>query len=112
MTESAPVDEQEGSSAVWFAVPDGYAELPLRDIPAVMERSEQLINELGTPSQREISGSVIGSLTYFLQELASADAVFCGIGRHLSRVDGRLLTSNLVVSLLSFPGRRNPRLVL
>ena len=97
---------------VWLSIPDGYTPLPLDNIPATLTATEQLVNELGTVGQREASRFVLGSLTVMLETLAERSAVYCGVGRHLSAINGQPITSSLVVTLLEFPGRRNPRLVL
>jgi hypothetical protein len=97
---------------VWLSIPEGYAALPLDNIPEAIAATGQLVAELGTPQQRQASDYVLGLLRVFLQTLAERRAVYCGIGRHLSAIDGQLITSSLVVTLLEFPDRRNPRLVL
>jgi hypothetical protein len=97
---------------VWLAIPDGYTAMPLDDIAATIDITSRLIAELGTPQQRQASGYVLGSLGVLLQTLADRRAVYCGLGRHRSALDGRLITSTLVVTLLEFPGERNPRLIL
>lgn len=99
-------------AAVWLAIPDGYASLPLHDIPETLDATGQLIDELGTATQRATGAVALGTLATLLAGLAERNAVYCGVGRHLSALDGRLVTSSLVVTLLEFPHRRNPRLVL
>nr|WP_205862982.1 hypothetical protein [Planosporangium thailandense] len=95
-----------------MSIPDGYAALPLENISDTIAATGQLVAELGTPQQRQASDDVLGSLNAFLETLAERRAVYCGIGRHLSAINGQLITSSLVVTLLEFPGQRNPRLVL
>lgn len=112
MTDRPDTPTSIEPAAVWLAVPDGYASLPLRDIPATLDVTRQLVDDLGTTAQRAAGGVVLGSLATLLQGLAERNAVYCGVGRHLSALDGRLVTSSLVVTLLEFPHRRNPRLVL
>jgi len=103
MTEAEPV---------WLSIPDGYAELPLDDIPEAVDATGRLIAELGTAEQRQAADFVLSSLNVFLQTLADRNAVYCGVGRHRSALDGRLITSSLVATVLDFPGERNPRIVL
>jgi hypothetical protein len=97
---------------VWLSIPDGYAALPLENIPETIAATGQLVAELGTPQQRQASDHVLGSLSVFLGMLAERRAVYCGLGRHLSAINGQLITSSMVVTLLEFPEQRNPRLVL
>jgi hypothetical protein len=97
---------------VWISLPEGYAELPLADIPDTIEVTRRLVDELGTPEQRQAAEFVLSSLNVFLTALAERNAIYCGVGRHESAINGQLLTSSLVVTVLDFPGQRNPRLVL
>ncbi len=107
-----PPAETGEPSAVWLSIAEGYARLPLTDIPEAMAATGRIIDELGTPAQRATSGSVLEMLGAMLETLAAAQAVYCGVGRHESALNGQVVTSTLVVSLLEFEGRRNPRLVL
>ncbi|GGL11806.1 hypothetical protein [Mangrovihabitans endophyticus] len=99
-------------AAVWLTIPDGYAELPLTDIKATTDATATLIDGLGTPQQQHAAGYVLNSLTVLLTLLRDRRAVYCGLGRHRSAVDGSPITSSLVVTLLDFPDTRNPKLVL
>jgi hypothetical protein len=99
-------------AGVWLSIPDGYAALPLDNIPETIAATGQLVAEFGTPEQRRASDYVLGSLNFFLESLAERRAVYCGIGRHQSAINGQLITSSLVVTLLEFPEQSNPRLVL
>ena len=102
----------DGESPVWLSIPEGYAELPLDDIPETIEATRQLVTELGTPDQRQAAAFVLSSLNVFLTTLAERNAIYVGLGRHQSALNGQLITSSLVVTVLDFPGERNPRLVL
>ncbi|WP_433362625.1 hypothetical protein ACQPZX_30655 [Actinoplanes sp. CA-142083] len=97
---------------VWLSIPSGYAELPLEDIASTVDVTRRLVDELGTEEQREAGEFVFSSLYFFLSALAERNAVYCGIGRHSSFLTGGLITSSLVVTVMDFPGERNPRLVL
>jgi hypothetical protein len=97
---------------VQLAIPPGYAELPLENITATVDLTRQLVDELGTESQKDAGEFVFSSLYFFLSALAERNAVYCGIGRHLSALNHQLITSSLVVTVMDFPGERNPRLVL
>ncbi|HYU03718.1 MAG TPA: hypothetical protein VEL02_07735 [Jatrophihabitantaceae bacterium] len=109
-TEPGPADRQ--AAPVWLSIPPGYAELPLDDIPQTIDVTRRLVTELGTPEQRQAGEFVLGSLTVFLEALAERKAIYCGIGRHQSALNRQPITSSLVVTVLDFPGERNPRLVL
>jgi hypothetical protein len=97
--------------ALWAEIPDGYVALPLTDIPATMATAERLIDELGTAQQRDLAPGVLASLGAHLSRLAGDNAVYCGLGAHATDDIG-VVTSSLVISLLGFPGARNPRLLL
>ncbi|WP_412748462.1 hypothetical protein [Krasilnikovia sp. M28-CT-15] len=97
---------------VWLSIPDGYAELPLEDVPETIDVTRRLIDELGTTDQRQAGDVVLDSLSTYLEALARRRAVYCGVGRHRSVLNDQLITSSLVVTVLDFPGERNPRLVL
>ncbi len=109
-TEPGPADRQ--AAPVWLSIPPGYAELPLDGIPQTIDVTRRLVTELGTPEQRQAGEFVLGSLTVFLEALAERKAIYCGIGRHQSALNRQPITSSLVVTVLDFPGERNPRLVL
>ena len=100
------------AAPVWLSIPQGYAELPLENIPETIETTRKLVDELGPPEQRQAAEFVLRSLNLFLTALAERNAVYCGIGRHLSALNNQLITSSLVVTVMDFPGERNPRLVL
>ncbi|WP_280519340.1 hypothetical protein [Winogradskya consettensis] len=97
---------------MWFAVPPGYASLPLENIPETIEITGKLLGELGTPQLRESGDFVLEALRTFLRTLADRRAVYCGVGRHRSAINDQLISSSLVVTLLEFPDESNPRLVL
>jgi hypothetical protein len=97
---------------VQLAIPPGYAELPLDNIAGTVDLTRRLVDELGPASLKDAGEFVFSSLYFFLSVLAERNAVYCGIGRHLSALNGQLITSSLVVTVMDFPGERNPRLVL
>lgn len=93
---------------VGLSIPEGYEELPLSGIPETIAATRELL----LPADRAAGEFVLGSLQVFLSALAERNALYCGIGRHLSALNGQLITSSLVITALDFPGERNPRLVL
>ncbi len=97
---------------LWLTIPDGYAELPLHDLEAVMSGTNTLIADVGTSEQRLAADFALGSLATLLTMLSERNAMYCGIGRHLSVIDGSTVTSTLVVTLFEFPGEREPKLIL
>lgn len=103
---------EAGAAPVWLSIPEGYAELPLDDIPQTIDVTRRLVDELGTAEQRRAAAFVLSSLDVFLGTLAERNAVYAGLGRHRSALNGQLITSSLVVTVLDVPGERNPRLVL
>jgi hypothetical protein len=94
--------DEPAAPGVWVALPDGYAPLPLEDVPAVIATTAGLIGP----------DPVLGTLEVLLTTLAARNAAYCGVGRHLSALGGGLVTSSLVIALMAVPGARNPRLVL
>ncbi|WP_433306260.1 hypothetical protein ACQP2F_20310 [Actinoplanes sp. CA-030573] len=102
----------DAAAPVWLSIPEGYAELPLENIPETIETTSKLVDELGPPEQRRAATFVLRSLNAFLTALAERNAIYCGLGRHQSALNGQVITSTLVVTVLDFPGERNPRLVL
>jgi hypothetical protein len=101
-----------GPAGVWLAIPEGYAALPLENIPDTIAVTRQLVAELGPAAQHQLNDHVLDLLGFSLEALAERRTVYCGFGRHRSAVNGQLITSSLVVTLLEFPEERNPRLVL
>jgi hypothetical protein len=97
---------------VRFPIPAGYAELPLTDITAKTDATARLIAELGTAEQQLSGNYLLQQLAFLLDVLGQQQAVYCGLGRHRSAIDGTLITSTLVVTVIELPGRRNPKLVL
>jgi hypothetical protein len=112
MAATTEPDPTREAAPVWLSIPPGYAELPLTDIPATIDVTRRLIAELGTAEQQQAQEFVLGSLRVFLDALAERRAVYCGLGRHESALNGQVITSSLVISVLDFPGERTPRLVL
>jgi len=110
---SQPPDaDTDDRTAIWVEIPDGYAALPLDDIPATMARAQVVIDAVVPDRQRPAVAPVIGALTYFLEDLALRNTLYCGVGHHQSAVDATTLTSTLVVSLQEFPQECDRSLVL
>ena len=102
-------DEEPG---VWLDIPEGYFALPLRDLDETVPAALRILTELGEPEQRPLIELTVGTLGVFLQDLAARNAVYCGIGRHASAVDGGEVTSTLVVSVQDTEAAGDPRLLL
>ncbi len=100
------------SDTVWAEIPTGYFALPIDDIENSMARAEEVLTELAPDELRSAVAPVVSTLTVLLGELAARDTVYCGVGRHLSAVDGSVITSSLVLTLQEAGEKRNPRLVL
>ncbi|WP_406231860.1 hypothetical protein [Nocardia sp. NBC_01009] len=92
-------------------VPSGYYGMPLSNIGNVMEAAEPVI-AAAVPDDLEGSvPNVIGILKFLLEMLATKNAVYCGIGRHVSS-GGEPITSWLTVSSIDYGRPQNPRLVI
>jgi hypothetical protein len=107
-----PSHQDGDETPVWVELPVGFAPLPTDDIDQRMATAEAVLAELAPEQLKGAVRPVVGALTYFLHDLAARNALYCGIGHHLSAVDGSTVTSSLVVSLQRFWEERNPRLVL
>ena len=100
------------TDSIWAEIPTGYFPLPLEDIDTSMARAEEVLTELAPDEVRSAISPVVSTLTVLLQQLAARNTVYCGVGRHLSAVDGSVITSSLVLSHQTVGEKRNPRLVL
>jgi hypothetical protein len=113
MTEvSSALDEGAGNIPVWVAIPPGYFPLPLADVDSRLAQAESILTGVADVAQQPVVHGFVGVLGVFLADLAARGTLYCGIGRHISPADESVVTSSLIVSLLEFPGARNPRLVL
>jgi hypothetical protein len=104
--------DSEQPTAIWVEIPDGFAALPLEDIEPTIGRAEAVLRQVVPDRQRAALAPVTGALSYFLRQLAVRNTLYCGLGNHLSTVDGTRITSTLVVALQEFPEQRDPYLVL
>ncbi|WP_378737438.1 hypothetical protein [Nocardia brasiliensis] len=92
-------------------IPDGYVGLPLDDIDRAIARTESIFAQIGPGTVSSAAPTVLQALRVLLTRIARLNAAYCGLGRH-SASDGRLISSNLIVSLNEYGGRGNPRLTL
>jgi hypothetical protein len=99
-------------TAVWVKIPTGYVPLPLDDVRENMDVARDVVNEYAGEEQRPTVEPLIEILTSYLEALAARNALYCGVGHHLSSVDGSAVTSSLVVALQEFPEKVNPRVLL
>ncbi|MFC1421510.1 hypothetical protein [Streptacidiphilus cavernicola] len=98
--------------SIWLDIPEGYSALPLRDLDETVPATRRILAELSEPEQRPLVELTVGTLGVLLQDLADRSAVYCGIGRHASAVDGGEVTSTLVVSVQDTEAAGDPRLLL
>jgi hypothetical protein len=112
----SPVLSSGGSATVelplWLDVPTGFRPLPLTGTAEALEQAQHVLLELATPEQQSVLPTVVGALGELLQDLAARRAVYCGLGRHVSELDGAEITSTLVVSIQRTGGAGDPRLLL
>lgn len=99
-------------TAIWVEIPTGYVSLPTDQIRENMAAATDVLGEQASAAQRPTVEAMIRLLTACLESLAARNGLYCGIGRHLSVVDGSAITSSLVVSLQEFPEEVNPRVLL
>ena len=97
---------------IWAEIPTGYFPLPIDDLEASMARAEEVLTELAPDELRSTIAPVVSTLTVLLRELAARNTLYCGVGHHLSAVDGSVVTSSLVLAHQDVGEKRNPRLVL
>jgi hypothetical protein len=97
---------------LWLEVPEGFFALPLVDTGEAMERAQAVLLELAPAEQQAVIPAVVGALDEFLRDLAARQAVYCGLGHHVSEVDGAEVSSTLVVSVQRTGGVGDPRLLL
>lgn len=100
------------SAEVWVEIPRGYVPLPLTDPGAHLAVAEAYVADLVPAARQAVLPAMTGALTFFLETLAAGGAVYCGLGRHLSTVDGQPVTSSLVIALQEYPAPANPRAIL
>lgn len=112
MSQVGDVLTDGGDIPLWIGIPPGYFALPLDRIGPGLDQAESVLTDVADAGQQPLIHAVTGVLSVLLADLAARGALYCGIGRHTSPTDGSIVTSSLVVSLLEFPGTRNPRLVL
>ncbi|HVW41303.1 MAG TPA: hypothetical protein VHC18_08130 [Amycolatopsis sp.] len=112
MSQVADILTDDGDIPLWIDIPPGYFALPIERIGTGLDEAESILTDVTEAGQQPLIHAVTGVLSVLLTDLAARGALYCGIGRHTSPTDGSIVTSSLVVSLLEFPGTRNPRLVL
>ena len=99
-------------TAIWVEIPTGYVPLPTDDVRENMDVAREVVGGQVSADQRPTVPAMIRLLTSYLEALAARNGLYCGVGHHLSPVDGSAVTSSLVVSLQEFPEEVNPRVLL
>jgi hypothetical protein len=110
--QTALSESSDELTEFWVEIPTGYVPLPTDAVDENLAVATEVLHEQGTPEQQRIADAMIGMLTSYLHALAARNGVYCGVGRHLSAVDGTAISSSLVVALQEFPERVNPRVLL
>src|SRR5438445_9194980 len=109
--ESAASGESGDQLNFWIELPKGYFPLPLDNIDETLAAAENNLLDLAPEDRRPLLSAVIGTFAVLLDELQERNTAYCGLGWHTAE-DGAIVPSSLVISLQTFPERRNPRLVL
>ncbi len=104
-------DPEDDELNFWIELPKGYFPLPLDNIDETLAAAEANLLELAPEDRQPLLSAVIGTFTVLLDELQARNTAYCGLGWHTAE-DGAIVPSSLVISLQTFPQRRNPRLVL
>lgn len=104
-----PADD--GRLDFWIELPKGYFPLPMENIDETLATAEANLTELAPEDRRPLLSAVIGTFAVLLDELQERNTAYCGLGWHTAE-DGAIVPSSLVISIQTFPQRRNPRLVL
>lgn len=110
-TSGAASDGEDGRLNFWIELPSGYFPLPMDNIETTLATAEANLTELAPEDRRPLLSAVIGTFTVLLEQLQERNTAYCGLGWHTAE-DGAVVPSSLVISLQTFPERRNPRLVL
>jgi hypothetical protein len=110
-TSGAGSDDEDGPLNFWIELPSGYFPLPMDNIETTLATAEANLTELAPEESRPLLSAVIGTFTVLLEQLQERNTAYCGLGWHTAE-DGAVVPSSLVISLQTFPERRNPRLVL
>ncbi|MFC1413424.1 hypothetical protein ACEZCY_30590 [Streptacidiphilus sp. N1-12] len=97
---------------LWFEVPTGFFALPLTDPAEAVQQAQDVLLELATAEQQAVVPAVLGALGELLEDLAARQSVYCGLGHHVSGVDGAEVSSTLVVSVQRTGGTGDPRMLL
>ncbi|MBF9072409.1 hypothetical protein [Streptacidiphilus fuscans] len=107
---SRPVSDE--SRQIWVNLPEGYTALPLTDVSGTLERAAAIVAEFAPEPLRELVAPTADLLEFLLLELSERGASYCGLGQHISPVDGTLVSSTLVVSLHSTNASGDPKQLL
>ncbi|HEY1569998.1 MAG TPA: hypothetical protein VGG05_01545 [Pseudonocardiaceae bacterium] len=110
--QSALGDSSDDLTEFWVEIPTGYVPLPTDAIDENMAVATDVLHEQADPDEQRVADVMIGMLTSYLHALAARNGVYCGVGHHLSAVDGTAISSSLVVALQEFPEKVNPRVLL
>ncbi|HJP75702.1 MAG TPA: hypothetical protein VJ914_15645 [Pseudonocardiaceae bacterium] len=105
-------DSSATNTEIWVEIPTGYVPLPTEDIARNMAVATDVIDEQASPEQLPAAHAMIGLLRAYLESLAARNGLYCGVGHHVSAVDGSELSSSLVVALQEYPEQVNPRILL
>lgn len=101
----------DGRLDFWIELPKGYFPLPMENIDEALAAAEANLSELAPLDRRPLLSAVIDTFAVLLDELQERNTAYCGLGWHTAE-DGAIVPSSLVISIQTFPQRRNPRLVL
>lgn len=107
-----PENRLRRAPTIGVDIPPGYHEIPLSNLEEIADKSRALIEESVPEMMRENVPAVIGTLSFLFAKLAENNALYCGIGAHLSEEDGRAVISWLTISSFDYGEKHNPRLVL
>lgn len=107
-----PRPSPEASLQIWADLPQGYTALPLSDISGTLQRAAELVAEFAPEPLRGVVAPTAITLDALLHDLADRGAGYCGLGRHVSPLDGDEISSTLVVTLHATGGSGDPRQLL
>ncbi|MEY9849160.1 hypothetical protein [Streptacidiphilus sp. MAP5-3] len=104
----APDEAQQ----IWVNLPEGYTALPLTDISGTLERAAEVVAEFAPEPLLELVAPTADLLQVLLLELSERGASYCGLGQHVSPLDGTVVSSTLVVTLHSTNATGDPKQLL
>lgn len=98
--------------SVEVVLPSGFHPYPLSDIDGQIDLALRVLAPLAPRESLDSLVAVVRTLRGSLAEMRRSGVLYCGMGRHLSAVDGTEVTAWLTVWVREVGPARNPRLAV